>query len=177
MSTDTDPATALASAPRRDKLRLGDVLAQQGLVTQDWERTTRQALGNLDPQEPRRVITVGPATKAAVAPAVPALAVPATPVAAVTTVPAAPAAAAPASPDKSGRPAATKATVAKPPSRAGVRRDKAKRVTQRQRKTRLAGKPAAPLAAPPAAAAVAPPSTLAAQPTVTLMARLWPMRW
>ncbi len=59
---------------------------------EDWERATTQALGSLDPREPRRVITVAPAPKAAAAPAAPAAPVttpaPAAPAAQVLAVPA-----------------------------------------------------------------------------------------
>ncbi len=76
-----------ASAGRKKELV---VLIRPTIIhdAEDWERTTAQALGSLDPREPRRVITVGPAPKAAAA-AAPAAA----PAAAAAPAPALPAAA------------------------------------------------------------------------------------
>lgn len=160
---------------------------------EDWERTTAQALGNLDPREPRRVITVGPAAKAAAsAPAAAAPAVspvaPALPAATPAPAPAAAAAPLPAV-AVAARPADAAAAVATPPPTAtatakiktktktkpSLKRSKARHVAQHGRKTT---KPASPPAAQPVAAPPTPaPAVVAAAAPPTLLARLWPVRW
>ncbi len=161
---------------------------------EDWERATTQALGHLDPREPRRVITVAPAAKAAVAPVAPVApaahvapaaagspgataspAVSAQP--AVTAVTAAPAVT-PVPAVTATPPAAVEAAVIAAPTRpqAGTGRSRPRRVVQRLHKpATTAAKPATPpVTAPPPAPA---PAVVAEAAPPTLLARLWPMRW
>ncbi len=153
--------------------------------SEDWERTTAQALGQLDPREPRRVITVAPAGATAAVPAAAATAYPVLPV----PPPPAPAAPAPsAAAPLASVPGATLAESAadttpstKPPqsktaktSRTG--KAKAGRASGIAARARPALKLATPTP-PPAAPAVAAPPTVAAAAPSTLLARLWPARW
>ncbi|MBA4175092.1 MAG: general secretion pathway protein GspD [Leptothrix sp. (in: Bacteria)] len=172
--------------------------------SEDWERTTAQALGNLDPREPRRVITVAPAAgaPAAAAPGAPPPAPAAAPQAAVTSGDAAPApasgdaapagaavaastapataASAPASASNSPAAAAAAAVAAPAAVGKGAVARPTRQITRRAKpkvSARLA-KPAPPALAQPATAAPIPaPATVAAKPGTTLLAWAWPTRW
>ena len=171
---------------------------------EDWERTTTMALGNLDPRETRRVITVSPGQAPVISPAAAPAATPApTPAAATlaTTVPVVPvttavapvaapapsAAPTPATAPASAAVAATAATAATAAAAAPAAAAAAAKKSVKPRATRSksrrgkagssakAVKPGAvPTVAQPRPAAAA---TVAAQPATTLLAWAWPTRW